>query len=241
MTKSTGRSSAVKGAGAKKNPAKKTSKESRASLRDLAAMTSDRAKVDRAREGRALLEAIARKIATAEESFYEIGAALARLRDPAMFGALGFDTFEALLASIPKLSREVAYRCLRIATRFDEPTALALTQTKALALLTYVDATPEPDDAQALAEADATIGGAPISKQTAEGILAAAAKARPPTKRRARPGEPEARQAASELERRLGKGAAGGVEVRLTRRKGAWRMLVDLPADVAARLTLGKR
>ncbi|GAB4211196.1 MAG: hypothetical protein OHK0013_32640 [Sandaracinaceae bacterium] len=219
----------------------KTSARSATTLREVAAMTSARAKRERAREARALLDTIGRKIATAEESFYEIGAALARLRDPAMFGAVGFDTFEALLASIPKLSREVAYRCLRIATRFDEPTALALSQTKALALLTYVDATPEPDDAQALAEADAIIDGLPISKQTAEGILAAAAKARPASERRARPGETEARRAATELERRLGKATGAPVEVRLTLRKGAWRLLVELPADVAARLTVGKR
>lgn len=204
----------------------------------LAAMASARAKTDRAREARALLETIARKIAAAEESFYEIGAALARLRDPAMFGALGFATYEALLASIPKLSREVAYRCVRIATSYDEPTALALSQGKALALLTYVDATPEPDDAQALAEADANIGGLPISEHTAEGILRAAAEARPPSKRRAREGEDEARHAGAELEKRLRKGLGGPVEVRVARRKKAWRLVVDLPAASAARIAV---
>ena len=209
-------------------------------VKALASMASERAKVDRAREARALLDAIGRKIAAAEEAFYEIGASLARLRDPAMFGAAGFDTFEALLASIPKLSREVAYRCMRIATSYDEPTALALAQSKAIALLTYVDATPEPDDAQALAEADAKIGGVAISEQTAEGILRAAAEVRPPSKRREREGEVEAKRSGSELERRLRKALGSPVEVRVALRKKAWRLIVELPASAAARVTIGR-
>jgi len=207
----------------------------------LAAMASKRAKAERAREARALLETITRKIAAAEESFYEIGAALAKLRDPAMFGALGFDTFESLLADIPKLSRQVAYRCLRIATSYDEPTALALAQSKAVALLTYVDATPEPDDAQALAEADAKIGGVAISKQTVEGILRAAAEVRPPSKRREREGEAEAERAAAALERRLRGAGARGVDVRVALRKKEWRLVVEVPAAAAAWLTLARK
>jgi len=158
-----------------------------------------------------------------------------------MFGALGFDTFESLLADIPKLSRQVAYRCLRIATSYDEPTALALAQSKAVALLTYVDATPEPDDAQALAEADAKIGGVAISKQTVEGILRAAAEVRPPSKRREREGEAETKRAGSALEKRLRGAGARGVEVRVTLRNKEWRLVIDLPAEAAARLTLAKK
>jgi hypothetical protein len=144
------------------------------------------------------------------------------------------------------LSRQVAYRCLRIATSYDEPTALALAQSKAIALLTYVDATPEPDDAQALAEADAKIGGIAISQQTVEGILRAAAEARPPSKRREREGEAEAKRSGSELEKRLrkalGRAAIGrGVEVRVALRKKEWRLIVDVPADAAARLSMAKR
>jgi hypothetical protein len=223
--------------------AKRASGKKRAaqSITALAERVSTRAKAERAREARALLETITRKIAQAEESFYEIGAALARLRDPGMFGALGFDTFESLLASIPKLSRQVAYRCLRTATSYDEPTALALAQSKAIALLTYVDATPEPDDAQALAEADAMIGGVAISKQTVEGILRAAAEVRPPSKRREREGEAEAERAAAALERRLRGAGARGVDVRVALRKKEWRLVVEVPAAAAARLTLARK
>ena len=225
-----------------KAEAKEASGKRRASqsVTALAEMASTRAKAERAREARALLETITRKIAQAEESFYEIGAALVKLRDPAMFGALGFDTFESLLASIPRLSRQVAYRCLRIAASYDEPTALALAQSKAIALLTYVDATPEPDDAQALAEADAKIGGVAISKQTVEGILRAAAEVRPPSKRRERDGEAEAKRSGTELEKRLRKALGTGVDVRVALRKKAWRLIVELPASAAARVTVGK-
>ncbi|MFO0708784.1 MAG: hypothetical protein U0353_03035 [Sandaracinus sp.] len=239
------KSAPTKSAPTKNAPTKKAATKKAATkgstVKSLASMASARAKTDRAREARALLDAIGRKLAAAEESFYEIGAALSKLREPAMFGAAGFDTFEALLASIPKLSREVAYRCMRIATSYDEPTALALAQSKALALLTYVDATPEPDDAQALAEADATIGGIAISQQTAEGILRAAAEARPPSKRRERRGEAEAKRSGSELETRLRKALGRGVEVRVALRKKEWRLVVDVPAEAAARLTLAKK
>jgi len=211
------------------------------SVKALAAQASARAKSERAREARALLDAIGRKIAAAEESFYEIGASLVRLRDPAMFGAAGFDTFEALLASIPKLSREVGYRCMRIATSYDEATALTLSQGKALALLTYVEATPEPDDAEALARADAKVGGLPISQQTAEGILRAATEARPEAKRRVREGEKEAKEAATQLEKRLRKAIGGAVDVRVALRKKAWRLLVDVPAEAAPRISILKR
>jgi hypothetical protein len=237
--KATAKQATAKQATAKSSTAERTTTTSR--VKALASMASERAKADRAREARALLDTIGRKIAAAEEAFYEIGASLARLRDPAMFGAAGFDTFEALLASIPKLSREVAYRCMRIATSYDEPTALALAQSKAIALLTYVDATPEPDDAQALAEADAKIGGVAISKQTVEGILRAAAEARPPSKRRERDGEAEAKRSGSELEKRLRKALGRGVDVRVALRKREWRLLVDIPAGAAARVAVSKR
>jgi hypothetical protein len=210
-------------------------------LHGLAAVASARAKENRAREARALFDTITRKIAAAEESFYEIGVALGRLREPAMFGALGFATFEEALASIPKLSREVAYRCLRIATHYDEATALALSQSKAIALLTYVEATPEPDDAQSLAEADASVGGVAISQQTTEGILRAAAEARPSEHRRARAGEAEAKRSAAALERRLRSALRVPVEVRAALRKKEWRLLVDVPAALAARLVVTKR
>jgi|GEM_PF-6608647 hypothetical protein len=222
-----------------RSPSVPASKKS--ALQGLAAVASARAKASRAREARGLIESIARRITAAEEAFYEIGAALVRLRDPAMFGALGFGSFEEALGSIPKLSREVAYRCLRIATHYDERTALALSQSKAIALLTYVEASPAPDDAQSLAEADAQIDGVPISEQTVEGLVRAAAAVRPGEHRRAREGEVEVQRDAGALEKRLRTALRLPVEVRAVRRKGAWRLLVDLPAEAAPRLSIGKR
>ena len=135
----------------------------------------------------------------------------------------------------------MAYRLLRIVDHYEESTALALTQTKALALLTYVDATPEADDAEALARADAEVGGLPISKQSVRGILEAASEVRPVAKKRKRPGEDEAKARGTKLERALEALAKEAVSVRVVHRKGAFRAVIDVPVTLIDSLSVKKR
>ena len=195
----------------------------------LIAQTVLNAKESNARKGSELLARIQTRIAWIEESFYDIGKSLQGLRAPAVWGALNYASFEALVQSVPNLNEQMAYRFMRIVDHYEESTAIALTQTKALALLTYVEATPEADDAESLARVDAEVGGIPISKQTVRGILEAASEARPSVKKRKRPGEDEAKARGKQLERSLEALTQEAVSVRVVQRKGVFRAVVDVP------------
>jgi len=228
----------AKKAPAKKVPAKKA--PTKAGKLSLIAATVANAHAANATKGRDYLYTIESKLTQIEECFYEVGEALVGLRAPAVWGALGAESFEALIATLPRLSLTSTFRLMRIASHYSETTAIKLTSGKADALITYVEATPEADDAETLARADAVIAGLPISKQTAEAIRAAAADVRPASKRKKRPGEAEARARRTTLERALGAATKEAVDVRLVHRKGAFRLLMDVPAELADRIALKK-
>jgi hypothetical protein len=178
------------------------------------------------------LRTVQTHLSAVEQSFYKIGKALLALRAPAMWGALGHASFEELVGTIP-LSLPVAYRWVRIAENYGERTALKLTQSKAAALLTYVDATSTNDDAESLARKDAKVNGTRISAQTVRGILEAAADARPDDRQRKRPGEDVARKAASKLAKVLVSRTKDDVSVRTVFRRGAFRLVLDIPLELA--------
>ena len=233
----------VKKAPAKKAPAKKaplTKATTKSGKLSLIAATVANAREANARKGRDYLHTIESKLTQIEECFYDVGEALVGLRAPAVWGALGADSFEALIATLPRLSLTSTFRLMRIVDHYSETTAIALTQGKADALITYVEATPEADDAETLAREDAVIAGLPISKQTAQAIRAAAADVRPASKSKKRPGEAEAKVRRTTLERALEAATKEAVNVRLVHRKGAFRLLMDVPAELADRIALKK-
>ena len=67
------------------------------SLAQNAAAVAARAGERRRAEAQALVELIRRRTGTIAESFFDIGEALGKLRQKQMFGALGFQTFRALV------------------------------------------------------------------------------------------------------------------------------------------------
>jgi hypothetical protein len=229
----------AKKASAKKTTAKKAPVKKAAKL-SLIAATVANAREANARKGRDYLHTIESKLSQVEECFYEIGAALVGLRAPAVWGALGAESFQALIATLPHLSPATCFRLMRIAEHYTETTAITLTSAKADALITYVEATPEVDDAETLAREDAVIAGLPISKQTALAIRAAAADVRPASKAKKRPGEVEAKAHATKLERALEAATKEAVNVRLVHRKGAFRVVMDVPVELASRIALKK-
>ena len=221
--------------------AKPASAKPKAKKLSLIAQTVLNAKESNARKANELLARIQTRIAWIEESFYDIGKSLQGLRAPAVWGALDYASFESLIEAVPNLNTQMAYRLMRIVDHYEESTALALTQTKALALLTYVEATPEADDAESLARADAEVGGIPISKQTVRGILEAASEARPSVKKRKRPGEDEAKARGKQLERALEALTREAVSVRVVQRKGVFRAVVDLPVALFDAIAVKKK
>ena len=232
---------ATKKAPAKKDPVKKDPVKKDPVKLSLIEQTVANAIEKNAREGRAQLLAVNTKLSQIESCFYDVGAALTKLREPRIWGAMGFASFEALVETIPNLSLPVANRLMRITEHYKETTAIALTQTKAIALLTYVEATPEADDAESLASEDAMVGGLPISQQTVRGILEAAAEARPVSKQLRRPGEAEVRTQATTFERALEPLTNEAVNVRVVHRKGKFRVLVDMPAALLPVLSVKRK
>ena len=217
---------------ATKAPATKAGKLS------LIAATVANAREANARKGRDCLHTIQSKLAQIEECFYEVGEALLHLRAPAVWGARGATSFDTVLSKLPQLSRATCFRLIRIVEHYTETTAIALTSGKADALITYVEATPEADDAETLAREDALIAGLPISKQTAVAILVAAAQVRPASKSKKRPGEAEARARVTKFERALEGATQDAVNMRLVHRKGAFRVVMDVPIELMDRLKL---
>ena len=232
---------ATKKAPAKKAPAKKAPAKTTAKSLSLIAKTVANAVEKHAREGRGHLAMVNTKLSQIEGCFYEVGGALRKLREPRVWGALGFESFEALVETVPNLSLPTANRLIRITEHYQEPTAIALTQSKAIALLTYVEATPEADDAESLASEDALVGGLPISMQSVRGILEAAAEVRPVPKKPKRLGEAEARAHATSFERALEPLTREAVNVRVVHRKGAFRVLVDMPVALLPSLSVKRK
>ena len=97
----------------KKAPAKKAPTTKAAKL-SLIAATVANAREANARKGRDYLHTIESKLTQIEECFYEVGQALLGLRAPAVWGALGATSFEALVDTLPKLSRASSFRLMRI-------------------------------------------------------------------------------------------------------------------------------
>jgi len=153
---------------------------------------------------------------------------------------MGYRSFEELLGKEQLMSRAYAADLIRINERYTRETAIKLGQAKALALAQYVDATPSDDVAEAMARADTAIGGKPVLKATAAEVARAAREIRARRKPAGKPSpeERQARAAARAVEKTLGGKRRAVVEVR--RRDGAWRLVIEVPVDLATRLRLGR-
>ncbi|MDB4928580.1 MAG: hypothetical protein JWM10_1064 [Myxococcaceae bacterium] len=92
-----------------------------------------------------------------EDDFLEIGQELARLDQPGMVEALGYESFAALCEEALGMSLPKAKQLIAITTRLSVELARALTQDRAAALLALVDATPEDDEPEAVLRATLTL------------------------------------------------------------------------------------
>jgi hypothetical protein len=92
-----------------------------------------------------------------EDDFLEIGQELARLDQPGMAEALGFESFAALCDEALEMSLPKAKQLIAITTRLTVELARSLTQDRAAALLALVDATPEDDDPEGVLRATLTL------------------------------------------------------------------------------------
>ena len=200
--------------------------------------TANAASAANRRIGADALALIRRRMATIAEAFFDIGVALRTLAQPRIYTSMGHASFEKLLAAERLMSRTTAMDLMRIAERYTRQTAVELGQTKAIALLQYVEATAADDVAESLARGDIAIAGKPVSRASAADLERAArtlrARRKPVGKQS--PEERAARAAGRALERVLG--GKRKVQVDVRRRDGAWRVVLELGVELAGRLRL---
>ena len=97
----------------------------------------------------ALIKARLKEISTA---FYQIGEALARLKRPAAYTALGYTSFHGLCRKEFQMSPAKADRLVTIVSNVGRGMAEEFGQTGSLALVALCDATPEEDTPADLAK-----------------------------------------------------------------------------------------
>lgn len=204
-------------------------------LRELRKLAEEAGAKNRA-EGEKLVREIVRRRKRIKKEFWEIGTALARLAEPAMYLSMGFKSFAQLLAGRELFGRSHAHRLVEVAKTFTREQALALGAEKAFALARYVAATPEDDLAGAMVDEDAPIGGKPVSAMSLRDLEAATKsvrqarannRAKDPLERGAR----AAARAAQAALRRLG---AEGARATVLRERGSWIVRVDLSVAAAS-------
>ncbi len=158
-----------------------------------------------------LLALVRRRLDYVAEAFYDIGAALIELSKAPVYGALGYSTFDDLLDKEKLMGRSAAYELLRIAENLTRQDALRLGKEKAHAIIQYVAATKQVDNAHEL------VVGGQIEGKSIEALAAAdlermARRRRKPAKTNVSPIEAAKQKSAN---------AAAGTLQAWLRRRGA--------------------
>ncbi len=128
----------------------------------LAKRAGDTAKKKRAQdqaEAAELVGIIHRRRDRLAEDFYDIGAALAKLREARLYGALGYTRFAELVEREVGISDTQAYKLIAITEHLTRERAVELGQEKAAALVQLAAATPERDTATTLGSTEIVVAG----------------------------------------------------------------------------------
>lgn len=130
-------------------------------------------------EAKAAIALVLRKKAAVAEAFYEMGEALAVLKRREIVVALGRGTFEEICKRDLAMSHTLANQLIEVAARYTREQAIALGQSKAIALLDLVAATPEDDTPEELLAGTVRLpdGGKVVPKTATANELTRAAKA----------------------------------------------------------------
>ncbi|HEY1956113.1 MAG TPA: hypothetical protein VGH28_10875 [Polyangiaceae bacterium] len=195
------------------------------------------AKTARARAN-ALLDQIDRKKDEVARAFYDLGDALRELNDKKLFAALGYATFDAMLADRDIMSAAQARKLIEVVHRFDRDMAQRLGAEKAYALARYVTRTKQDDYVADLVTEGFPVGGRrrPIDEVSVRQITHATQLA--VLKQKGQHGENErARQAAESAARKVQATLRRKTDEQATTavvfRHGSWWLRVLVPAEMA--------
>ena len=138
----------------------------------------------------ALTDAIRRDLDTLAQTFWDIGAKLARIKQGALHEVLGYATFPEYATGEFRVKLRQVTKMMSIARAYGRSDAVELGVERSAALIGYCRALRPAVDPGELVRSDAVVGEQPLSACTVADILAAtdALKARVRAKIAARPG-----------------------------------------------------
>jgi len=192
----------------------------------------------RANELLAFIERRKREIARA---FYELGVALRELHEKRLWAPLGYESFDGMLEDREVMSGFQARKLIEVVKSFDREVAARLGAEKAYALARYVDRTKEPDDPTKYVHEGFPVAGGrrrDIDEVTVRDILkttqlvVSRQKGGHGDSERARR---DAESVARHVRARMGERTEHSAEVGLVFKRGAWRLRVELPVEMADR------
>ena len=184
-----------------------------------------------------LLALIARRIQRVEEDFFDVGTALRELKEKKLFVALGFRTFDELLAKRVPIGRSQAYKLIAIATKVTREDAITLGEEKAYSIARLVAVSPEADSVASVLGSGVRVGKSKRSAATMSTREIDAAK-RSLVARTKKP------DAAERDAKRSARAAQAGLRARrikaaivVERNKGRWWAIVRVPVEDLPSLT----
>ncbi len=187
---------------------------------------------------RDLLGRIAARKDDIARAFYDIGTALRELHEKKLHGALGYDSFDAMLAAEGLMSGQYARRLIQVAASFDRDQARRLGAEKAYALVRYCARTKQDDDpVQYLMEGFPVSGGKrrPIDEVAVREIAETTRIAVLRQKGEHSASESARRDAAAaarKLHAKLKTRMNGELTVKHTFRRGHWWLELVIPAEM---------
>jgi hypothetical protein len=143
----------------------------------LAAEASTAQKANAARAVLLLQKIEARKARIAQH-FWFMGVFLRELLRRRLYLAIGFDSFESMLAQHRVVSLTLAKKLIAIADRVPKSVAMKLGQEKSYALVEYINATAAEDSVKELLESNALVQGKPVNDASVREVREAAKKER---------------------------------------------------------------
>jgi len=191
------------------------------------------AKIETAASRRAeeLIDLIARRAAGIAEAFYDIGEALHEILKKKLYGALGYKSFDAMLAERKLMSRAQASKLIEVARAMSRDEAITLGFAKAYAAARLVAATPEPDTVAGLLTSGVKTGKAGHGRKKLEGMTAREVAKMAQNVRRKKEGKSDEQKAAEAAAKRARKLLASDgfkvVKCEVVRRSMVWIVSIE--------------
>ncbi|MEO8878758.1 MAG: hypothetical protein ABI461_24420 [Polyangiaceae bacterium] len=185
-----------------------------------------------------LLDTIESRKREIGRAFYDLGTALRELHEKKLYGALGYESFDAMLNDRGVMSPAQARKLVEVVRSFQRDAAERLGAEKAYALARYVARTKQDDDVGELIASGFPVGGRRKSidvvtvRQIAHATQVAVLKQKGQYGENAR-AKDRADIIARKIEAKLRKKTDDAATVAVVYHHGSWWLKLQLPAEMA--------